>query len=229
MKINCIFLIFLFLLPAILASEDEGSAADDVINQRLSRAQGISIAVATAAIIVLFAVGKKKLTATKLFYAAAIAILLLIGYSYYYFTLTASAEEGIMVCESGQCFWAAHIHSQLRVEICGEEVDMGLEEGELAETHTHKERGQLHFHERLPVDPETKQVTDFSPLQLSVFFEGMGMQLTSECIGEWCNGDLCTGVPGRLSMTVNEVPSTSFGGYTWQDGDVIDITFSGDE
>jgi len=221
--------IALLLLPAAWGheGEDDDSIADEIVRHRLLAAQWIAAGISALALIALFAFGKRKFTPTKLFYAAAILILALVGYSYYYFSQTASAASGIIVCDAGQCFWAAHIHAELSVMACGEEIVFGLEKGDLGKTHTHKERGVLHFHERLPVDPETKKITDYSALYLGEFFEAIGMRLTPECIGERCNGDLCDGIPGGLSMTVNGQPNSEFGSYAWQEGDIIRIIFSG--
>src|SRR3989344_1773221 len=171
-----LLVIALLLLPIALADESEDtSVADEIVQERLLRAQWVSAGIGAVALIALFASGKKKIAAAKLPYAAAIIILALVGYSYYYFSQTASAAEGIVVCDSGQCFWAAHIHAELEVEICGEGIALGLEQGDLGKTHTHKEKGLLHFHERLPVDPATRQITDYSALQLGNFFAEIGI------------------------------------------------------
>lgn len=166
---------------------------------------------------------KKKLNMIP--YVIAIAIIVLIAYSYVYFKQTTTEEESITVCDADQCFWAAHIHGNLDIDVCGENIDLGLEKGELDKTHTHKERGRLHFHERLPVDPETMEITDFGPLRLGNSLENMGIRFTDECIADKCNGDPCDGEPGGITMTVNGEPNTELNEYVWKEGDTIKIEF----
>ena len=226
----------LLLIPLVIAHEtnesheepgDETSVAEQVIQEKLQRGMSISVAIGIilALVILLLAVKLALRLVKVIMYLAVIAVLILVGYSFYYFNLTSSESTGITVCEGNECFWAAHIHAELQVLVCGEELYLPLESGDLSATHIHKERNQLHFHERLPVDPETKEVTDFSPLRLGVFFEKTTIPFTPDCIGDHCNGDLCNGIPGTLTMTVDGQPNTEFQDYIWKEGDTIIIKF----
>lgn len=227
--LSIVVLILLLQLTAAVAESDTDSAFNTAVQQKLRTAAYTAIGITIALIALLairIAIQKPKNPWGTINFMVLVAILCLIGYSYYYYQLTASEAEGILVCEAGQCFWAAHTHATLSVTICGEELDVGLEEGPLEATHTHKERGKLHFHERLPVDPETKQVTNWDPLRLQAIFDAAGIRFTPSCIADKCNGDPCNGKPGTLTMTVNGALNPQFGQYTWQDGDDIRITFS---
>ena len=215
-------ILILVLLPAVLAQE-EVSAAEEIIQQKISQAGIIAIIAGALASIAIIAYGisKKRHWHKIILNVVVIAAIVLIGFSLYYFTTIASEEEGITVCEAGQCFWAAHIHTELRVNICGKDIELGLEKGALEATHTHKEKNRLHFHERLPVDPATREITDFTPLQLDTFLEAINLPLTPGCIGDTCN---CNGEPGQLSMTINGKTNTEFDKYIWKEGDIIEIT-----
>ena len=90
---------------------------------------------------------------------------------------------------------------------------------------THKERRKLHFHERLPVDAETKEVTDYTSLTLGPYLESIDIPFTSECISETCNGDLCDGEVGSLSFIVNGESNSEYENFAWDEGDIIEITF----
>jgi len=161
-----------------------------------------------------------------------LALIVLMGYSYYYFNTTASETTGIVVCEAGECFWAAHIHSLLYIDICGEQIDIGLEEGLLEGTHTHKEKNKLHFHERLTVDPETREVTDFTPLEIETVLNDFGIETSDGCIAGKCIGDMCNGNLGRWRFSfkgstkvLNNEEVEFWQDYTWKEKDIITISF----
>lgn len=141
------------------------------------------------------------------------------------------AEKGIVVCETPEqpehCVISMHIHADVAVTVCGEEKSFGLEEGELAKTHTHKERNYIHFHERLPYDQTTETILDTTPLRVGNIFESIHVPFTSECLYDHCNGQTCSGKAesGRVKMWVNTVENTQFQDYVWKDGDQIRITF----
>ena len=217
--------------------EDEGVAGcivgrcaevvvDDVIEDKVQTGQRVAIVLAIILSLGFVALMYKTKKAWQIgIHVLVILGLVLVGYSYYSFDLTASDAEGITICEGGECFWAAHTHSRLTIEICGEEISLGLEKASLQETHTHKEKGKLHFHETLPVDPETREITDYSPLKLSTLLDEIGLHFTEDCIGDTCNGDFCDGKEGELKFTVNGKNNNQYGEYVWKEGDHIHIIF----
>ena len=216
-----------------LCERESESVVDELIDEKINRAAVVSVLiwfVASLAVVMRSFRQKKKLKVKKqvlksLFNVVFIGIIALIGFSYYYYDAVASETIGITICEAGECFWAAHIHSYLDLQVCGESKELGLEVGHLEAVHTHKERNKLHFHERLPVDPETMEVSDYSLLTLGSFFENVGVTFSSECFFDKCNGDLCNGVTGSVSMTVNGVDNSEFESYVWSDDDQIIIKF----
>lgn len=158
---------------------------------------------------------------------ALLAIAGLIVYSYQAFKTSQIEQEGIVVCNrEGVCEKSIHIHSELNVLICGKEHKLPKEEGELSSIHTHKETNLLHFHERLRVDRQG-DILDPSPLTLAnAVNKALGLQLTDNCIGKYCNGNPCSsGKKGILRLEVNGQPNQNIPDYVWKDGDAIQLTF----
>src|SRR3989344_4324086 len=85
----------------------------------------------------------------------------------------AQSEKPLVICnppdappKQQKCNWTAHIHATVRVFKNGSEIPVRFEEGELEGQHTHSEPNKLHWHGLIPVDPKTKKVTDWSPLEV---------------------------------------------------------------
>ncbi len=83
---------------------------------------------------------------------------------------------------------------------------MKFEEGELEGQHTHSEPNKLHWHGLIPVDPKTKEVTDWSALEVQKIVTDF---------------KLSRGRTPKFIVNGKEVPST----YIWKDGDVIEIRY----
>jgi hypothetical protein len=158
--------------------------------------------------------------------AVVIAIIGYFAYSLQQF-YGENAEGGIMTCDANNqnCKLSVHVHADVPITICGSAYKLPLETGPLDEPHTHKERNKIHLHVTLPYDPVAGRVTDTTKMQLGEFMKVQGVRFTSTCIADKCNGDLCNGVPGKLTMTVNGNASTEYTDYVWSDHDVIQLTF----
>jgi hypothetical protein len=123
------------------------------------------------------------------------------------------SEKPAVICkpqnappESQECFWTAHIHATVRVFKGADEIPVKFEEGELGGQHTHSEPNKLHWHGLIPVSPNTKEVTDWSALQVQ--------RIVSDF-------NLSQG--GTPKFIVNgKVVDPS---YIWQDGDVMEIRY----
>jgi len=227
MKKRMILFVLLLCMPLVLAAEEDSSVAGDIVNEKLSDASNLVIVIGVLSIgcLIYFSGKKKKWLSYYIPKIFTIIGVLLIAYSLYYFNVTGAETEGITVCEAGECFWAAHIHAEIHASVCGEEIKFGLEKGSLSGTHTHKERGKVHFHERLPVDPETKEVIDFELVTMDSFFKSLGIIYNTDCLGDKCTADLCNGELGELIMTVNGKVNNDLNEYIWKDGDEIEILF----
>lgn len=123
------------------------------------------------------------------------------------------SEKPLVICnppnvppEQQKCNWTAHIHATVRLFNKGKEIPVKFEEGELEGQHTHSEPNKLHWHGLIPVDPKTKEVTDWSALQVQKIVT-----------------DFKPSQGGAPKFIVNgkEVEPS----YVWKDGDIIEIRY----
>ena len=182
------------------------------------------VAVFLVALTVLHGMKSRKIKRTLIL---SLLILAATGLSYSVYILYSSgaASQGVVVCTtSTECYWSAHVHAEVNVNMCGKEFRFPVEKGRLDGPHTHEEKNLIHWHDRLKIDPSTKEILDPSSLTLGAFFDAMEMNLSETQIGDMQNGDLCNG-PSTLKMYVNGKPSASFRDYIWKDGDKISFVF----
>lgn len=125
----------------------------------------------------------------------------------------AESEKPIVICqpqnalpENQQCFWTAHIHATVIVLRDGAEIPVRFEEGALEGQHTHSEPNKLHWHGLIPVDSKTKEVTDWSALEVQRIVADFG--LSQE------------GMPQFIVNDQGVDPS-----FIWKDGDTIEIHY----
>lgn len=155
-----------------------------------------------------------------------------LGYSVYAY-YQAGAQQGIVVCNPQnptECVWQAHIHTFVVPVVCGEERRLPIEVGELEETHTHEEKSAFHWHDRVPFDKEKQEILDKTPLMIGTAFQQINSRLTSTCLLDKCNGDLCAdGTVGTLKMFVKRgdtwQQNFEFENFVWQDQDIIYLAF----
>lgn len=166
----------------------------------------------------------KVLTYLVVFIVVAVLIYSVIKYK----KSVEESGETFVLCDKGNnCVIALHMHSDVEIKVCGEEVKIPLEAGDKAATHTHKERNLLHFEERLKYDNDTKTILETEPITLKTFFNypNINIRFNSTCITDKCNGDLCNNNPGTLKFFVNNIENNEFENYVWKDGDKIKIIF----
>lgn len=119
------------------------------------------------------------------------------------------SEKPLVICqpqnappEQQKCNWTAHIHAMVKVFMKGEGVPLGFEEGILEGSHTHAEPNKLHWHGLIPVDPKTKEVNDWSALEVQKLIPPRETE------------------PKFIVNSKEVEPS-----YIWQDGDTIKILY----
>ena len=118
----------------------------------------------------------------------------------------AQSEKPLVICQPQECFWTAHIHATVRVFKGSKEISVRFEQGKLEGQHTHSELNKLHWHGLIPVDPKTKEVTDWSALEVRQFVAHIN--LSQE------------GTP-KFIVNGQEVDPS----YIWKDGDTIEIRY----
>ena len=118
----------------------------------------------------------------------------------------AQSEKPIVICKPLECFWTAHIHATVRLFRKGTEIPVRFEAGELEGQHTHSEPNKLHWHGLIPVDPKTKEVADWSALEVQKIPADMNLSQR--------------GTPKFIVNGKEVEPST-----VWKDGDTIEIKY----
>lgn len=166
---------------------------------------------------------KKRVAKNYLWLKLAVGIGLLIAvavgiYSVNAFLNSEQEEEGFFVCDSENkiCELSQHIHSDIKVVVCNKEITFPKEEGDLSEPHTHKEEAVIHWHDRMRVDPITREPLDPTPLKLLSFLQQMKYDFPKTCP----NNSFPT-----LSITVNGEKIFEKLDYTWKDGDDIIVEY----
>ncbi len=120
-------------------------------------------------------------------------------------------EEGT-VCENSQ-----HIHADIEMNVCGQDIVFEREKGRTDLQHTHKEKNYIHWHSVLRVDPQTRIPLDPKPLYLSSFLEQMDFTLPTTCP---------TNDSPVLEVLVNGTLSADGLESLWSDGDKISIQYN---
>ena len=169
----------------------------------------------------------KHLKSFSLTIATLLAIIFF-AYSIIEYKKNVTESEGIFTCAEGRCFWTAHIHTLVRLNLCGKEILLPKLVGPLSGIHTHTEENILHWHDKLPADPKTHELLHTTPLTIDFGLKTVSIDMTSESLMEEKTGDLCPdGRPGTLKFFVNGNPLPPDPNYVWQDQDIIDIIFDG--
>lgn len=169
--------------------------------------------------------GAKKVLLAALGVAAMAAL----AYSLYAALSSGADKQGLVVCpEEGKCFWTAHYHAFVHAEVCGEERRLPIEKGSLQRLHTHEEKNVLHWHDKLPYDKQSGNLTDATPLLLRETFGQLEIEFGKGSFWGRKDGDSCAdGRQGSLKFFVNGQPNADYGEYAWRDRDVLVVVFDG--
>ena len=158
---------------------------------------------------------------SPLYILGALLIIALAGFlifSVYSYQNSEQEKEGFFTCsQDGKvCELSQHIHSQIEVNVCGEKITFPKQKGRLNKAHTHKERNKIHWHEKMQVDPATREPLDPTPLKISSFLQQMNYEFPNKC------SDNSNPI---LSVTVNGSIVDKKLDYTWKEGDAIIIEY----
>jgi hypothetical protein len=157
-----------------------------------------------------------------------LAVIAFFTYSVLQYKKTGADTQGLITCAEGSCYWTAHIHSFVRIQLCGKEISLPKLTGGLSGIHTHTEENILHWHDKIPVDPQTRQLQDTSVLHIGHALQTLSIPFAKDQLMEEKNGDLCPDEKaGTLKFFVDGVPISPDPAYVWSDGQIIDILFDG--
>lgn len=135
------------------------------------------------------------------------------------------AEQGVVTCDNGQCFWSAHIHVFVPIQICGEDYLLTKFKGPLSDVHTHGEENVIHWHDKLRYDPKNKDFLEPSPFVLRTTLENQGIKLDADTLFDKKNGDLCNGKRSTWKVFLNGKHLSDWLNYEWRDRDIILFIF----
>ena len=165
--------------------------------------------------------GQKSPKKSFLFFVGVTIIIALAGiliFSAYSYQSSEQEKEGFFTCsEIGKaCELSQHVHAQIKINVCGEEITFPKEKGGLNKAHTHKEKNQIHWHERMQVDPITREPLNRAPLKISSFLQQMNYKFPNRCSNN---------SSPILSITVNGSEASEKLDYAWKDGDAIIVEY----
>ena len=163
---------------------------------------------------------KKKPNSRKrpLLSVIIVVLVLIVGGFFVYSALSFKnsnyEQHGFITCnpENTVCEESKHIHAEIEVSLCREDIQFPKEKGDTGKQHTHKERNKIHWHARLSLDPETKTYIDDTPRRLTAFFEQMDMTFPTSCPDN---------PTPQLIVRVNNEERPEGLDYVWQEGDDI--------
>ncbi len=155
-------------------------------------------------------------------------LLALVGffaYSVVQYRKSGIEQSGVVACVNEECFWSAHIHVNVPIQICGEKYSLSKFKGPLADSHTHGDENIIHWHDKILFDAEKKQFLESSPFALNLIFKTHELPITDESLLGKKDGDLCRGSASTWKVFVNEVLHPDWRNYEWKDRDIIVFVF----
>jgi hypothetical protein len=162
----------------------------------------------------------------KFFIIFGIVILVaFLAYSLWQYQKSGIAEDGVVTCANGQCFWSAHIHVAIPVQICGNEYSLEKFKGPLANIHTHGEENVIHWHDKLLYDPQNKVFLEPAPFALGTTLENQGISQTPDYMFGKKDGDMCDGKMSNWKVFSNGKHVSNWQDYEWSDHDIILFIF----
>ena len=166
----------------------------------------------------------------------AFGLLVLVGflaYSLIKYQRSGIAQDGVVTCANGQCFWSAHIHINIPIQICGEKYVLSKFKGALADDHTHGDENVIHWHDKIAFDAEKRQFSEPTPFALNLIFKTLELPIMEESLLNKKDGDRCRGLVDSTSslqaatwkVFVNGVLHPDWRNYEWRDNDIVLFVF----
>ncbi len=177
----------------------------------------------------------KKFIKNLLIIFGLVALFGFFAYSLIEYQRSGIAQDGVIACANGKCFWSAHIHVYIPVQICGEKYVLSKFAGPLTGPHTHGGENVIHWHDKVLFDKEKKQLLESSPFALSLIIKAFELPITdplrrsSSEAGESLlgkkDGDMCHNTASIWKVFVNGVFLSDWRNYEWRDRDIVLFVF----
>ena len=154
-----------------------------------------------------------------------LAIASFFAYSIVQYRKSGIEQKGVVTCLNEECFWSAHIHLNVPIEICGNKYILPKFKGPLRDLHSHGDENIVHWHDKLLYDSINKIFLAPSPFILKDTLENQGTKLDADKIFGYGNGDLCDGKKSFWKVFINGNESPDWRNYEWKDRDIILFIF----
>ena len=155
----------------------------------------------------------------------SLALVGFLAYSLIEYQRSGIAQDGVVTCANGQCFWSAHIHINIPIQICGEKYVLSKFKGPLADDHTHGDENVIHWHDKIAFDAEKRQFSEPTPFVLNLIFKTLELPIMEESLLNKKDGDRCRGLAATWKVFVNGVLHPDWRNYEWRDNDIVLFVF----
>ncbi len=155
----------------------------------------------------------------------AVALIGFLAYSVVEYRRSGIAERGVVTCSEGQCFWSAHIHLDMPIEICGKKHLLPKFRGPLNDMHTHGDDNIIHWHDKIAFEPANKQFLESNPFELGLIFKTLELPLVDDMLLGKKDGDLCGGFASTWKVFINGTSNPNWRSYEWKDHDIAYFVF----
>lgn len=163
---------------------------------------------------------KNKSLITPLLIFITILIISFLSYSAITYQNSQQEQEGFFTCNKDAtiCELSQHVHADIEMNVCTEEIVFPKEKGDITKQHTHKEKNKIHWqHGSMRVDPITRKPLDKTFLTISAFLEQMEHNFPNSCPNN--NSP-------KLEVSVNGQIIKDGLNYVWKDADVISVGYN---
>ena len=167
----------------------------------------------------------KKLMKNLLIVLLLLALVGFLAYSLIEYQRSGIAQDGVVTCANEKCFWSAHIHTDIPIQMCSEKYILPKFKGPLADGHTHGDENIIHWHDKLAFDAGKKQFSEPTPFALNLIFKTLGLPIMEESLLGRKDGDTCHGLVATWKVFVNGVLRPDWRNYEWRDKDIILFVF----
>ena len=167
----------------------------------------------------------KKLIKTFLIIFISLSAIIFLAYSLLEYRRSGIAERGLITCANGQCFWSAHIHTYIPIQICGEKYFLPKFKGPLSGLHIHAGENVIHWHSKIAFDAEKKQFLESTIFALNLIFKTLELPITDKSLLGKKDGDVCRGSAATWKVFVNGTFSPDWRSYEWKDRDIVLFVF----
>lgn len=167
----------------------------------------------------------KKLAKNLFIVFGLLALAGFLVYSLIEYRKSGIVRGGVVTCANGQCFWSAHIHIDVPIQICGEKYVLPKFKGSLADHHSHGNENIIHWHDKIAFDAEKKQFSEPTPFALNLIFKTLELPITEESLLNKKDGDMCRGLAATWKVFVNGAPRADWRDYEWKDRDIVLFVF----